>query len=83
MAMKASAAAGHPIDITPAELARVLSPAHFVEVRQTPGGPAATETRQAIEASRKHLDADRAALQVRRDRLEAAARGLQSSLDSL
>jgi argininosuccinate lyase len=43
-----------------AELARVLSPRHFVEVRTTLGGPAPDETARAAKASRQQLAADEA-----------------------
>jgi len=41
-----------------AELARVLSPRHFVEIRTTPGGPAPGETARAAKAARQQLAAD-------------------------
>ena len=55
------------------EMARVMSPRHFVEVRTTRGGPAPSETAKALHASRRALDADRTWLAGERDRLERAA----------
>ena len=39
-------------------LAAILSPRHFVEVRQTYGGPAPAETTRALEDARRRLDED-------------------------
>ena len=49
---------GAPLAYSDAELARILSPRHFVAVRKTPGGPAPEETARAAKASRQQLEAD-------------------------
>jgi argininosuccinate lyase len=51
--------AGAPVSISGDDLARVLSPRHFVAVRRTPGGPAPEETKRSIAAARARLDSDR------------------------
>ena len=50
---------GVPLQHSDSELAQVMSPRHFVEVRTTPGGPAPVETTRALEASRARLLTDR------------------------
>jgi argininosuccinate lyase len=50
--------AGSAITYSDAELERILSPRHFVNVRRTPGGPAPEETRRALAASLAQLAAD-------------------------
>src|SRR5262249_3146210 len=52
--------AGAPLKYTEAELARILSPRYFVEIRKTFGGPAPAETARAAKASRQQLEADEA-----------------------
>ena len=47
-----------PLSYTDAELAQILSPRHFVEVRRTPGGPAPEETARASAVSREQCDRD-------------------------
>jgi hypothetical protein len=49
---------GTPIEYTDAELTRILSPRHFVDVRRTHGGPAPDETARAATASRQLLEVD-------------------------
>jgi argininosuccinate lyase len=61
---------------TSARLAEILSPRRFVGVRQTPGGPAPSETGRALTASRDLHDRDTAWLRDRRERLTAAERAL-------
>jgi argininosuccinate lyase len=51
---------GAPLKYSDEQLARVLSPRHFVEIRRTLGGPAPEETARAAAVSRQHLDADQA-----------------------
>ena len=74
---------GKEIVYDEAELATVLSPRHFIEVRQTYGGPAPAETLSAIEASEQHMARDaekiaalRAKLTAAHEQLMAAAAGL-------
>jgi argininosuccinate lyase len=49
---------GHRIEYAAADLARILSPEHFVDVRRTPGGPAPQVVAAALRDARKRLDAD-------------------------
>jgi argininosuccinate lyase len=49
---------GAPLAYDDADLVRILSPRHFVEIRRTYGGPAPAETARAADASRRQLDAD-------------------------
>jgi argininosuccinate lyase len=51
---------GEPVDLPEAELAAILSPRHFVDVRRTPGGPSPIETASALEHAGAVLGADRA-----------------------
>jgi argininosuccinate lyase len=51
-------ASGGTLSYSDAALTTILSPRHFVTVRQTLGGPAPAETRRAAEVSRRQLDAD-------------------------
>jgi argininosuccinate lyase len=49
---------GSPLAYSDAQLAEILSPRHFVNVRRTWGGPAPEETLRAAKASRQQLEAD-------------------------
>ena len=51
---------GSTLNYTEAELAEILSPRHFVQVRRTLGGPAAEETGRAALVSQTELATDRA-----------------------
>lgn len=61
------------LDYTDTRLKEILSPARFVAVRQTPGGPAPEETARAAARSRQTLARDAEWIRGRRDRLAAAA----------
>ena len=63
---------GEPLRYADAEIASIMSPRHFVDVRQTRGGPAPSETSRAIDAARRSLDGDRQWLSRIRDALSAA-----------
>jgi argininosuccinate lyase len=63
---------GRPLLYSDVDLQRILSPRHFVDVRQTPGGPAPGETGRALSESQSLLDRDRAWLTERRAALSAA-----------
>ena len=63
---------GAPLHYSDAEIAEVMSPRHFVDVRRTLGGPAPAETARAIDASRQALVRDRAWIAATRDALVAA-----------
>ncbi len=49
---------GTPLHYTEDQLAEILSPRHFVEIRRTYGGPAPAETTLALEESRRLLAED-------------------------
>lgn len=63
---------GHSLDYSDADLQRIMSPAHFVNVRTTHGGPAPSETGRAIAESKRLLQAARGEWQTRREHLERA-----------
>jgi argininosuccinate lyase len=63
---------GTAIRYSEEELARILSPRHFVNVRQTWGGPAPGETARAAQASRICLEADAEWLRHATEALRAA-----------
>ena len=51
---------GTPLTYSDVELTHILSPRHFVKVRDTFGGPAPDETARAAKVSREQLEADEA-----------------------
>jgi argininosuccinate lyase len=69
---------GVPLQHGDAEIAQVMSPRHFIEVRKTPGGPAPEETSAALQASWSALAADRAWLDERRDQIARAGAELKA-----
>ena len=77
------AVTGKEIVYSEAELARILSPRHFVEVRKTHGGPAPSETSRALTESRKALAGDEQWLQNTVARLRSAQDKLKSASASL
>ncbi len=74
---------GSALSYTSEEIAQVLSPRHFVEVRQTPGGPAPVETARALGDSRTRLEGDREWLTHVRHGLGEAERMLRDRSTSL
>ena len=74
---------GRGLEYSEADLQRILSPAHFVAVRTTHGGPAPAETTRAIAESRRLLQSDRDAWQSRRDRLSCAEHELTAKAHAL
>ena len=68
---------------TDAELAQILSPQHFVEVRKTYGGPSPSETLRALGVSKKSLATDEEWLKAARGRLHAAEEKLRRAAASL
>jgi argininosuccinate lyase len=70
--------AGTEIVYTDAQLAEILSPRHFVEVRKTHGGPAPSETARALGVAEVCLAADETWLADTRSRLVDAGRMLTS-----
>jgi len=74
---------GSPVEMTETELAQIMSPRHFVNVRTTAGGPSPIETSRALGQAGAALDADRgwltrtrAALTAADERLRARSLGL-------
>ena len=65
------------------QLRKILSPAHFVEIRKTLGGPAPDVTAAAIDASRDALARDKAWLKEREDALAASVRRQRVEVDRL
>jgi argininosuccinate lyase len=74
---------GRPLRYAEADLQRILSPAHFVNVRTTHGGPAPKETARAIAESRRVLADDRDAWRSRREHLARAEAALAAAVKQL
>jgi hypothetical protein len=64
--------AGYDVALSEADLARALSPDHFVAVRMTAGGPSPAVTAAALEEARGRIDTDAAAVAHARDAVRAA-----------
>lgn len=77
------AVVGREIVYTDAELADILSPKHFVDVRTTLGGPAPTETTRALGVSVDKLKTDAAWLEAARGNLRAAEQALKAAAADL
>ena len=71
------------VSLDDAELARVLSPRNFVEVRTTHGGPAPSATKAAIGVSGDSLMRDREWLAGRLRHLQEAERALEQAEQAL
>src|SRR6185436_999946 len=76
-------ALGSAIELSEATLAITFSPRHFVEIRETSGGPAPARTGEAIDASRALTDTDQAWWRAATDALSAAERRLRERSSSL
>jgi argininosuccinate lyase len=74
---------GVPLQYTDAQIEEIMSARHFVEVRQTPGGPAPSETARALGRSRETLAADESWLAATGDRLAAAHAQLRRRVEQL
>jgi argininosuccinate lyase len=74
---------GVPLQYTDAEIEEIMSARHFVEVRQTPGGPAPSETARALGRSRETLAADESWLGAIGNRLAAAHAHLRQRVEAL
>jgi argininosuccinate lyase len=74
---------GHPLEYSESALQEIMSPAHFVKVRTTFGGPAPAETGRAIAESQRRLAADREGWKARRDRLASAEEQLKAGVRAL
>jgi argininosuccinate lyase len=75
--------ANRAIVYTPEQIAEILSPRRFVELRTTAGGPAPEETARAIAASRKRLADDEARRHSTTEALARAGTRLASRLAQL
>jgi len=74
---------GRPLQYREEDLHRIMSPAHFVEVRKTHGGPAPSETGRAITESLRLLQRDRETWKSRRTRLDQAEAQLTAKAKAL
>jgi argininosuccinate lyase len=74
---------GTAIVYTDAQLAELLSPQHFVEVRTTYGGPAPSETARAIGVSKELLRRDEQWVGEARGRLSRADAALKDAANRL
>jgi argininosuccinate lyase len=74
---------GKPLGYTPEQLAEILSPTHFVQVRNMPGGPAPEQTAIAIAASRSRLASDQRWLDFTLQGLREAEERLKAAVDAL
>jgi argininosuccinate lyase len=74
---------GRALDYSEGDLQRIMSPAHFVEVRTTFGGPSPAETTRAINESKRLLENDRDAWKARRDQLATAEADLNAKAKAL
>jgi argininosuccinate lyase len=75
--------AGQGIIIVDEEVQRILSPRYFVEVRQTPGGPASSEIGRALARAHEALDRDAAWLAGTTEALKSAERLLAEASATL
>ena len=78
-----SAILGRPLEYTEADLQKVMSPAHFVSVRKTYGGPAPEETTRASGVSRRLLENDRESWFLRRENIDRAEANLKARVTQL
>jgi len=74
---------GQEIVYTDAQLAEILSPRHFVEVRKTYGGPSPSETTRAIGVSKDALRRDEEWLRQTRAKLARAEEQLKEAAGRL
>ena len=74
---------GAPLAYTEEQLAEILSPRHFVEVRRTHGGPAPEETARAARASHRQLAADEESWTHATEALAKAERTLAERSEAL
>jgi hypothetical protein len=74
---------GTAIDYDEPSLAQLLSARHFIDVRNTPGGPAPSETGRALAGSRELLASDDTWHADARERLRRADESLTEAAKSL
>lgn len=78
LASASTAILGRAIEYRESDLQTIMSPAHFVRVRTTHGGPAPAETARALDESRRLLEAGRTLWKGRRESLERADAALKA-----
>ena len=83
LAQASTAVLGRVLPYTEADLRVILSASHFVEVRQTPGGPSPLRTTEAIAEAAGQLTRDRAWSAAKRDLLRDAAQQLHEAVEAL
>ena len=83
LAVATAAVLGRTLPYTEEDLQHVLSARHFIEVRQTLGGPAPDRTTEALAEAAQALHADRGWTTGERARLHAAAAGLRQAVEAL
>ena len=83
LAKASKAILGRALEYPEADLQRIMSPRHFVDVRTTHGGPAPAETTRAIAESSKLMQRDRDAWSARRARLNLAETSLEARARAL
>ena len=83
IARESATASGRTIALTGVEIARVLSPEHFVAVRRTLGGPAPEIVEIALKVACQRLADDRAHVARRREQLAAADAALNAAVGAL
>lgn len=74
---------GVPLRYTDAQIAGIMSPRHFVDVRRTRGGPSPGETGRALAQSQQTLGADQAWIAAAGGRLAAAQAELRRRAEAL
>jgi argininosuccinate lyase len=79
----ATAAAGREVRLGDAELARILSPEHFVEIRRTPGGPSPTVVVAALTAAQTAMERDTIMVAGFRTSLATSVACLNDALNTL
>ena len=79
----ATAAAGREVRLGDAELARILSPEHFVEIRRTAGGPSPQIVAAALTTAQAAAERDALTLAGMRTSLGTAVACLNDALNTL
>jgi argininosuccinate lyase len=74
---------GAPLQYTDAQIAEIMSARHFVDVRQTLGGPAPAEAARALARSREALAEDESWMAITGDELAAAHAQLRRRVEQL
>jgi argininosuccinate lyase len=74
---------GVSLRYTDEQISDIMSPRHFVEVRQTTGGPAPAETARALRRSRELLASDQSWVAATGDRLATAHARLRQRAEAL